>query len=187
MKGWKPMKKKQYSKDLILDKAIEMARNVGFQKLSMRDLAAYIGCSVMPIYSNFDSREMLIEEIFKRVVNELSATKRYFDRNDEILKHGIKSPAFYRDMRDYHSGQTYIETKYLDILSLMQAEEKLKQFDERTLSSIHFDISVYITGIVERQLNKRQQIDNFEQFILDILHKFTETLIIGYTNGIKVA
>lgn len=184
-KGSEIMKKKLYSKELILKKAIELSKKVGFYKLSMRELAKYVGCSVMPIYSNFDSRETLIEEIFKKVVNELSSAKGYFERNNEILRQGIKSPAFYRDMRDYNSGQEYIEVKYPDIIALMRNEEKLKGFDEKICSSIHFDISVYITGIVERQLNKRQHIDNYEQFCMDILHGFTETLIKGYRHGIN--
>lgn len=180
------MKKKHYSKDLILEKAIILARNVGFTRLTMRELAKSIGCSVMPIYSTFDSKEMLIEEIYNKVVRELISVDGYFNRNNEVLRHGIKSPEFYRDMRDYNPSSVDVELLYSDTISLMQAEDKLKNFDEQTCSSIHFDISVYITGIVERQLNKRQHFDNYEHFCITTLHKFTETLILGYREAVKL-
>lgn len=180
------MKNKHYSKELILEKAITLAREVGFKKLTMRNLAKSIGCSVMPIYSTFDSKEMLIEEIYNKVVHELITIKGYFKRNNEVLMHGITSPAFYRDMRDYNTSTLNVEEHYSDTISLMQEEEKLKNFDERTCSSIHFDISVYITGIVERQLNKRQNFENYEQFCINTLHKFTETLIMGYRQVVEL-
>jgi len=180
------MKKKHYSKDLILEKAIILAHEVGFIKLTMRNLARSIGCSVMPIYSTFDSKEMLIEEIYNKVVRELISIEGYFKRNNEILRHGIKSPAFYRDMRDYNPNSVDLELLYSDTISLMQAESKLKDFSERACSSIHFDISVYITGIVERQLNKRQNIDNYEEFCINTLRQFTETLILGYKEASKI-
>ena len=176
------MKKKHYPKELILSSAISLAREVGFKKLTMRELANRIGCSVMPIYTTFDSKEMLLEEIYGTVVKELLSVKGYFDRNDEVLLHGIKSPEFYRDMRDYNPTFEEVESLYDDTISLMMAEDRLKGFTELECSSIHFDLSVYITGIVERQLDKRQHFENFEQFCIDILHKFTETLITGYRN-----
>ncbi len=180
------MKNKHYSKELILEKAITLAREVGFKKLTMRDLAKSIGCSVMPIYSTFDSKEMLIEEIYNKVVRELISIKGYFKRNNEVLKHGITSPAFYRDMRDYNTSTINVEELYSDTISLMQAEEKLKDFDESACSNIHFDISVYISGIVERQLNKRRHFDNYEQFCINTLHQFTETLIMGYRQVVEL-
>ena len=89
-------------------------------------------------------------------------------------------------MRDYNPNTLNGEELYSNTISLTQAEEKLKDFDESACSSIHFDISVYITGIVERQLNKRRHFDDFEQFCITILHQFTETLIMGYRQGVKL-
>ncbi len=174
------MKKKNYPKELILKSAISLARKVGFNKLTMRNLAKELNCSVMPIYTTFDSKEMLLEEIYSTVVKELLSVKGYFERNEDVLRDGIKSPAFYRDMRDYNPTSDDVEILYADTISLMMAEDRLKGFTENQCSKIHFDISVYITGIVERQLNKRQHFDDYEQFCLDTLHEFTETIIIGY-------
>lgn len=176
------MKKKSYTKELILTSAISLARKIGFNKLTMRDLAKELNCSVMPIYTAFDSKEMLLEEIYRVVVKELLSVKGYFERNEDVLRDGIKSPAFYRDMRDYNPTSDDVEILYADTISLMMAEDSLKGFTEEQCSRIHFDISVYITGIVERQLNKRQHFDNYELFCLDTLQQFTDTIIIGYRN-----
>lgn len=171
---------KTFSKEKILEQAILLAREVGFKKLTMRELASRIGCSVMPIYSTFDSKDDLIEEIYNAVVRDLLSIKGYFDRNIEVLKDGIKSPDFYRDMRDYSPKIQAAEEMYDDTISLMMKETKLSGFEEQALSNMHFDISVYITGIVERQLNKRQHFDNYEEFCINTLLSFTETLISGY-------
>ncbi len=174
------MKTKVFTKDCILENAILLAREVGFKKLSMRELAKRVGCSVMPIYSAYDSKEMLIEDIYHSVVRDLLSVKGYFERNEQVLKTGIKSPAFHRDMSNHQPTTLDFEKLIGDTLSLMREEDKLKGFSERECSRLHFDISVYITGIVERQLDKRQHFDDFEQFCVDTLRQFTDTIISGY-------
>lgn len=47
----------------IINKAIEMVRAGGIECINARDLAAALGCSTQPIFSNFESMEDLHAEI----------------------------------------------------------------------------------------------------------------------------
>lgn len=179
------MKKKSFPKELILSNAIELAKSVGFKKLTMRKLAERVGSSVMPIYTIYESKEDLLQDIYQHIVVDLISIENYFKRNNEVLIQGIKSPAFYRDMRDFNPVSDNVEAMYQDTIALMKREPKLKHFNEQELSSLHFDISVYITGIVERQLNKRQHFDNYKLFCINTLYQFTEILIRGYNQVSK--
>ncbi len=174
------MRKKQYSKELILNTAIELSKEVGFKKLTVRELANRVGCSIMPIYSTFDSKELLIEEVFNYVVRELLSINNYFKRNIVVLSQGVRSPEFHRDMSSFIPDDNTFEVLYKDTLNLMKKEPLLNGFTDEQLSRIHFDISLYITGIVERKLYKRQQFDDYLQFCIDTLDKFTSTIVKGY-------
>lgn len=46
-----------FSKDIIVDQAVELVREKGWGALSARSLAARIGCSVIPIYSTVGSMD----------------------------------------------------------------------------------------------------------------------------------
>ncbi len=43
----------------------------------------------------------------------------------------------------------------------------------------YFDLLIYITGIVERQMNKIYQVKNYEKICVTAFDQFTEVLIMG--------
>lgn len=57
-----PPKVKTTKQDII-NKAIEMVRRDGIDSINARDLAASLGCSTQPIFSNFESMEDLHAQI----------------------------------------------------------------------------------------------------------------------------
>ena len=178
--------KRTYSKELILEKAILLSKEVGFQKLTMRNLAKRLGCSVMPIYDCFISKDVLLEEIYCTIIKEQTHVQGYFKRNEAILLQGINNPIFYRDMRMFGAKVYDFDLLYEDTISMMQSENRLTGFSERACKSLHFDLSVYITGMIERQLNKIYNIEDFETFCINTLRQFTEVLIMGYEQGILI-
>jgi hypothetical protein len=66
----------------------------------------------------------------------------------------------------------------------MMSEDRLKSFSIEACESLHFDLLVYITGIVERQMNKIYQVKNYEKFCVTGFEQFTEVLIMGYEQAI---
>ena len=50
------------SKDMILDAAFEIVRKDGMEKLSNRELANKLKCSIRPIYHQFENVEQMQKE-----------------------------------------------------------------------------------------------------------------------------
>ena len=63
------MPKQRITKEMILDVAFKFAREKGFDKVVLKNIADEIGCSVQPIYSYYknmdDLREFVYQEAMK--------------------------------------------------------------------------------------------------------------------------
>lgn len=55
------------SKDMILDAAFEIVRQDGMEKLSNRELANKLKCSIRPIYYQFENVEEMQKELYKKI------------------------------------------------------------------------------------------------------------------------
>ena len=55
------------SKDMILDAAFEIVRKDGMEKLSNRELANKLKCSIRPIYYQFENVEQMQKELYMKI------------------------------------------------------------------------------------------------------------------------
>ena len=55
------------SKDMILDAAFEIVRQDGMEKLSNRELANRLKCSIRPIYYQFENVEEMQKELYTKI------------------------------------------------------------------------------------------------------------------------
>ena len=55
------------SKEMILDAAFEIVRKDGMEKLSNRELATRLKCSIRPIYYQFENVEDMQKELYKKI------------------------------------------------------------------------------------------------------------------------
>lgn len=55
------------SKDMILDAAFEIVRQEGMEKLSNRELANRLKCSIRPIYYQFENVEEMQKELYMKI------------------------------------------------------------------------------------------------------------------------
>ena len=55
------------SKDMILDAAFAIVRKHGIEKLSNRELANKLKCSIRPIYYQFENSEEMKKELYKKI------------------------------------------------------------------------------------------------------------------------
>ena len=55
------------SKEMILDNAFEIVRKHGIEKLSNRELAKKLKCSIRPIYYQFENAEELQKALYKKI------------------------------------------------------------------------------------------------------------------------
>ena len=59
--------KVKISKDMILDAAFEIVKKGGIEKLSNRELANKLKCSIRPIYYQFSDVEEMKKELYKKI------------------------------------------------------------------------------------------------------------------------
>ena len=59
---------KKFSKDKIIDAAIEVLRDGGFSAINARSVARRLGCSTQPIYLSFQSMEELKAALTERAI-----------------------------------------------------------------------------------------------------------------------
>lgn len=177
------MPKKIYHRNVILAEAINMAKELGLEGLSMRKLAKALKCSVTPVYDAYESKEDLIKAVYKKVVEETHASEMYFERNENVLLFGIRSPLLYRDIRRYADVLKDFNTAYNDIIELMKSEPRLKGFTRPMLESLNFDLMIYMNGLVEKSMVSVLEASDIEKQYLMILRQVTELFILGYKHS----
>ena len=45
----------KFSKEYLLEKSVDFIKEEGYSKLTVRELAKYIGCSTQPFFKNYDN------------------------------------------------------------------------------------------------------------------------------------
>lgn len=53
-------RKVQYSREMIIEAAIEMVREKGYESINARDLGAWLGCSSRPLFTAFKNMEEVV-------------------------------------------------------------------------------------------------------------------------------
>lgn len=66
-------RKVQYSREMIIDSAIEMVREKGPECINARDLGDYMGCSSRPLFTAFRNMDELIDAV------RMEASARFLD------------------------------------------------------------------------------------------------------------
>lgn len=122
--------KKQITKEIILDNALQLVREKGFDSLNVRNLAKMCNCSTQPVYLSFSGMEELKDELLKEI-------NAIFDRRIEREIAEGKYPEYKA------TGMGYIffarEEKELFKLLLMRSRS-----DESDWEKTSFDISTSI-------------------------------------------
>lgn len=143
------MAKKVFTKDIILKTAYELAFNRGIEHISMRSIAKELGCSVMPIYEAFDSKEDLINAL--STFNEedyMQTTHTMYDRYYRLLREGIKYPNFFLSVVEYDVHKLHNETIIDFVCELVQKQEDLQYLSNRTAYIFNTRIELFIVGMV---------------------------------------
>lgn len=79
----------KYTRERILDGALEMTRGRGVAELSARSLAEFIGCSTGPVFTHFKTMDELLEavvdEATRRFVESVESASAKGDAGDDPL------------------------------------------------------------------------------------------------------
>lgn len=118
-------RRKQKKRD-ILEAALALFMEYGIQKVSITEIAKKANVSQVTIYNYFESKDNLVRLVFKFYVDEIWDEQKHLLVNDLPFNEKIKkiifekgiaanqiSERFFQDfMKDYASGQSYVEEVY---------------------------------------------------------------------------
>lgn len=75
----------KFSKEEILKRSVEFIKDHGYSKLTVRELAKYIGCSTQPIFKNYANFDMYKEDLKFYLRKDYSSfIYKYVDINDYL-------------------------------------------------------------------------------------------------------
>ncbi len=147
--------KAQYSKQQILDTALQISIKSGISSLPVRKLAGELGCSVAPIYVNFQNSDALIESVMGRI-REMSweyATKSY--TNIGFFNIGIGQilfvkdyPCLYLDLLNFnHQCLEMPEEQERQMVDIMMNDKMLEGLSREQNRDLLLKIAIFATGL----------------------------------------
>ena len=137
--------KMKFFENDIIEAAFSVAREKGMSELSTRSIAKRLGCSTMPVYSFFKSKQNLIQKIIEKayaVLYEYQATAR---TGDPFLDMGIGYVLFAKNER-------YLFRCINDELHV----DTLKEYNDLHFNSLIKKLSEYpiVEGMTDSQIRK---------------------------------
>ena len=121
-------RRRELKKKDILEAALELFMKYGVQKVSIAEIAKEANVSQVTIYNYFDSKNNLIPLVFKFYVDQiwdemkvlLASNLPYEDKIKQMISfernmanHSMNNKFFQDLLKDYATGQSYVEEVYL--------------------------------------------------------------------------
>ena len=111
------------SKDMILDAAFEIVRQEGMEKLSNRELANKLKCSIRPIYYQFENVEEMQKELYIKI-------EKYFYKF--LLDHMVEGIPKYKQIGINYIRFAKKEQKLFQILFMSETTLTPNAFVSKT-------------------------------------------------------
>lgn len=152
------MPKQRITKEMVVDAAFELAREFGLEKITVKEIAQKLGCSVQPIYSyceNMDGLRKNVTEKAKSFVGEYIASN--INKDDFFRSTGHSYVKLAKE--EPHIFQIYVMHKRENIASLdelysSESNPQVANFIAKALNisfekakMLHLNMLIYTVGI----------------------------------------
>ena len=179
------------SKDMILDAAFEIARQEGMEKLSNRELANKLKCSIRPIYYQFENVEEMQKELYIKIEqyfyeflldNMVEGIPQYkqiginyirFAKREKQLFQTLfmNSTGLTPDAFVSKDGEDYKEIEKLIKISTNLKEEEIKDFHTKMWIFCHGIATLVASGTVKLTDSQIQNLLSYEFQALMLLEE----------------
>ena len=147
------------SKDMILDTAFEIVRQEGMEKLSNRELASKLKCSIRPIYYQFENVEEMQKELYMKIEqyfykflldNMIEGIPQYKQAGINYIKFAKKEKKLFQTLFMTDTGLTpdaFVAKdgeEYKEIEKLIKISANLKEED---IKDFHTKMWIFCHGI----------------------------------------
>jgi len=179
--------KRKYSKDQIVKKAFEIAKEKGIDSITIRKVAKKLNSSVAPIYVNFDNADELIQAVIEKtfklgeeLIYEQNTGEPFKDIGLASIKFAREYPVLYWDLLknqgEYMSD--YDKNIGNTIIKEMKKDENLKKFSDEKLKEILLKMRVIQTGIsvmlssglLPKEFNEKSEEELLDSLAADIVY-----------------
>ena len=179
------------SKDMILDAAFEIVRQDGMEKLSNRELAKKLKCSIRPIYYQFENVEEMQKELYIKIEqyfyeflldNMVEGIPQYkqiginyirFAKREKQLFQTLfmNSTGLTPDAFVSNDGEDYKEIEKLIMISTNLKEEEIKDFHTKMWIFCHGIATLVASGTVKLTDSQIQNLLSYEFQALMLLEE----------------
>ena len=176
------------SKDMILDAAFEIVRKDGMEKLSNRELANKLSCSIRPIYYQFENVEEMQKELYLKIEqyfykfildNMVEEIPKYKQVGINYIKFAKKEKKLFQTLFMSDTGLTpdafvskagndYKEIEKLVRISTNLKDDDIKDFHTKMWIFCHGIATLVANGTVKLTDNQIQELlsDEFQALML---------------------
>ena len=183
-------RKVQYSREMIIEAAIEMVRAKGAESINARDLGEWLGCSSRPLFTAFRNMEELIDAVRQEVSQRFLQRVRAARDADSpvpaakrmgmcIVQFAQNEPNLYKFI--HWTGEQMLDVKELSQIMATQYQTDYQLSDDDALA--FFDhMMIFNMGLCSLITNgvRRFTREQVEQILLE---QFSATL--AYYKGGK--
>lgn len=176
------------TKEMILNAAFEIAREKGFEKISNRELAKRMNCSIRPIYYQFKNVEELNRELYKKI-------ESYF--YEFLMNNMIKDVPLYKQIGINYIKFAIAENNLFKFLfmtetkdgpsSFVRADEKgfeevvkaikiSTKLSDKDIKSFHIKMWIFAHGIAT--LSATKSVKFTDEQIQDLLSQEFQALML---------
>lgn len=179
------------SKEMILDAAFEIVRQDGMEKLSNRELANKLKCSIRPIYYQFENVEEMQQELYKKIEqyfykflldNMIEGIPQYKQVGMNYIKFARKEKKLFQTlfMSDIgltpdafvaKDGEDYNEIEKLIKISANLKEEDIKDFHTKMWIFCHGIATLVANGTIKLTDSQIQDLLSYEFQALMLLEE----------------
>ena len=148
-------KKTTFTRDTVLQAALDVVRRDGWDALTARSVAERLGASVAPVYSAFGSMDNLLRETLEEIRRLLQEYTTRVYSAIPFLNIGAGIVSFARDepmlyqalFQIRHAFQDVVEGVNASILSLMKTDAQLGLLTDVSRERLYDNIGYYTMGL----------------------------------------
>ena len=179
------------SKEMILDAAFEIVRKDGMEKLSNRELANKLKCSIRPIYYQFENVEQMQKELYKKIEqyfykflldNMIEGIPQYKQVGINYIKFAKKEKKLFQtlfmsdtgltpDAFVSKAGKDYKEIEKVVRISTNLKDDDIKDFHTKMWIFCHGIATLVANGTVKLTDNQIQELLSYQFQALMLLEE----------------
>lgn len=179
--------KNKFSKDQIIEAALEVAKKEGVSSITIRKVANHLGSSVAPIYVNFKSIDELLVVVMKKIIElshqilqEVNSGQPFHDIGVASLRFAKEYPVLFRDFvmnQNKYLVENYDEDMGQGLIEQMQGDETLEGFSEEEIMSIFLKMRIFTTGLSVMVANGMLPDEFSEEMGIELLDSMASDVI----------